>query len=267
MPRPHDGVLTDGTYVNRYFDLSYPLPTGWIGGLAGPEPSQSGYYVLNTFVPSGTFNGTILIAAQDQFFAPKPFADAREMAEDYSRHQSELSGITVDQPPSSMTIAGRAFSRVDVSGFGLFDSVFITQIRCHLVNFTLTAKTPELRTALVETMSKLGPAPGDARAAPLCIRNHAGADNVLARVHPPAMAPFLPIPVRLIVGADGAVTDVHAISATTNQRAAVEGALSQWKFKPYAVDGRPVEVETGVLIQFTPSGEVSYTTALRRPTN
>src|SRR3954454_12124727 len=96
MPRPHDGVLADGIYVNRYFDLSYTLPTGWIEGLAGPEPSQSGYYVLNTFVPSGPFNGTMLIAAQDQFFAPKPFADAMEMAQDYSRNQSELSGVTVD---------------------------------------------------------------------------------------------------------------------------------------------------------------------------
>jgi hypothetical protein len=47
-------------YINPYFDLAYRLPPGWREGMAGPDPSESGYYVLSTLVPDGEFTGTIL---------------------------------------------------------------------------------------------------------------------------------------------------------------------------------------------------------------
>jgi hypothetical protein len=68
------------------------------------------------------------------------------------------------------------------------------------------------------------------------------------------------IPVRIIVTADGTVKHVHAIHATADQRASIEAALRQWKLRPYEVDGRAVEVETGLVIQFTPEGSVRYVT-------
>jgi hypothetical protein len=68
----------------------------------------------------------------------------------------------------------------------------------------------------------------------------------------------VPIPVRIIVGADGAVKHVHVIRATDDQRAGIEQALLQWKLKPYEVDGRATEVETGLVIQFSASGGASY---------
>jgi len=43
---PEDGKVIDGVFVSDYFNLSYRLPDGWAEGLAGPAPSQSGYYVL-----------------------------------------------------------------------------------------------------------------------------------------------------------------------------------------------------------------------------
>ena len=67
---PEDAHVTDSVFVSDYFDLSYRVPEGWTEGLAGPMPSQSGYYVLGTWVPKGEFAGTILVAAQDTFFAP-----------------------------------------------------------------------------------------------------------------------------------------------------------------------------------------------------
>jgi hypothetical protein len=67
----------------------------------------------------------------------------------------------------------------------------------------------------------------------------------------------MPIPVRLVIGADGAVKHVHVIHATALQRSSIEGALAQWTFKPRKVDAGAGEVETGLLIEFTPSG-VAY---------
>ncbi len=45
---PEDVKVADGIFVSDYFDLSYRLPEGWTEGLAGPDPSQSGYYVGRT---------------------------------------------------------------------------------------------------------------------------------------------------------------------------------------------------------------------------
>jgi hypothetical protein len=269
MPRPDEGTVANGVYTNRYFDLSYLLPSGWTEGLAGPDPSQSGYYVLKMVVPQGELTGMILIAAQDLFFAPRPFADAMDMASDLSRAKSALEGVTVDRKPTEVTIAGRSFSRVDVSGFALFDSTFVTHIRCHLVSFNLTANSRERLAELAQTVHRLADAGrgGTGTADPTCVKNHARPENVLTRVHPVPVAPIgVHIPVRIIVAADGTVKHVHAIHATADQRASIEVALRQWKLRPYEVDGRAVEVETGLVIQFTPEGSVRYVTDRPPPT-
>jgi hypothetical protein len=263
MPRPDEGAVVDGAYTNKYFDLSYPLPPGWTEGLAGPDPSHTAYYVLRALVPIGEFTGMVLIAAQDLFFAAKPFADAMEMASDLSRAKSALKGVTVDRPPTEVSIAGRSFSRVDVSGFGLFDSTFVTHIRCHLLTFNLTANSRERLAELALSVHQLADAGrgGTGTADPACVKSHARPENVLTRVHPVPVAPIgVHIPVRIIVAADGTVKHVHAIHATTDQRASIETALRQWKLRPYEVDGRAAEVETGLVIQFTPQGSVRYVT-------
>ena len=60
----------------------------------------------------------------------------------------------------------------------------------------------------------------------------------------------LTVPVRIIIGADGKMEHVHVISATPAQRQAIEQALPQWQFKPFAVTGHPTAVETGLSFQF-----------------
>jgi len=66
--------------------------------------------------------------------------------------------------------------------------------------------------------------------------------------------------VRIVVGHDGGVKHLHVIRASAAQRAGIETALRQWRFKPAAIDGRASEVKTGLLIEFR--GEsVAYLTA------
>lgn len=268
VPNPDDGGVNDGVFKSEYFKLSYPLPPGWTEGIAGPAPSRSGYYVLGTFVPAGDFTGTILIAAQDMFFAAKPFGDAVAMADAFSRAMSEVAGMTIDRPPTEVQIAGRRFGRVDFSGVGLFRSTLITQIRCHLVSFNLTAKSLALLADLVLSLDHLGYA-GDndaGRVDPMCISNYADKEHLLAKFDPPAISPAaIPIPIRIIIGPDGAVEHVHVIHATGAQRDAIENALGQWKFKPHERGGNATEIETGLLIEFTPTGGVKYSAGNRGP--
>jgi hypothetical protein len=265
-PNPEDGNVTDRILRNTYFNLSYPLPQGWTEGMPGPGPSVSGYYVLATFVPMDEFTGTITVAAQDIFFAAKPLGNLMAVAAEFTRSISLVDGMTIDRPPAEVLIAGRVFSRVDFSGVGLFRSALTTKIRCHFVSFNLTAKSPELLADLLRSLDNLGPA-GDkdaGRMDPMCIGNYADAEHLLTKTDPAAVAPsFIPIPVRMVVGSDGSVQHVHVIRATSAQRDSIERALGQWKLKPHEVDGRTKEVETGLLIKFTPAGGVIYSTPSR----
>lgn len=40
---------------------------------------------------------------------------------------------------------------------------------------------------------------------------------------------------------------VHVVSAFPEQSAAVVAALMKWRFKPYLKNGKPMEIETGIL--------------------
>src|ERR1700683_3895327 len=68
LPNPEDREVANGSYTNKYFGLSYQPPQGWTEGDAGPDPSESGYYVLSTLIPDSELDATVLIAAQDIFF-------------------------------------------------------------------------------------------------------------------------------------------------------------------------------------------------------
>jgi TonB family protein len=169
-----------------------------------------------------------------------------------------IDGMTIDQEPSEANIAGHLMQRVDFSGVGLYRATFVTEIRCHFVSFNLTARSPELLASLAGSLGNLAAAEtGASPSAPLCVRDYAVAENILQRVEPAVTGPrFTSIPVRIVIDQDGSVKHVHVIHASDEQRRSVEDALRQWKFKPPRVDGRAVEIETGLLFHFT-SGQKS----------
>jgi hypothetical protein len=253
MPNPEDGRAANGIYANEYFDLSYPLPQGWTEGIAGPLPSHSGYYVLSTFIPKSDLTGTILITAQDIFFAAKPHGTAAAAANDFRQAMSEIEGMTIDREPSEVSIADRPVQRMDFSGVGLHRAMFVAEIRCHLVSFNLTTRDPELLATLALSLSNLSFAGGRdaASSVPVCVKNYAVAENLLWKVEPAIVGPIVtPIPVRITISPDGGVKHVHVIRATADQRKSIEGALRQWKFRPYEMTGRAVEIETGLVFPF-----------------
>ena len=259
-PRPQDGLVANGTYTNKYFDLSYTLPSGGEEGLAGPRPSRFGHYVLSTLVSASDYSWMILITAQDTFFGTKTSIDATAMVRDLGSSLSEIDGMTIDRPPSEVTIAGRRFSRIDFSGVGLFHSTFVTDIRCHLVSFNLTTNNPDLLAPLVRSLDNLGAARTEVaqNRDPVCMKNQADTRNVVARVDPPAIAPFAPIPVRVVIGADGGVKHVNVIRATADQSNAIETALGKWKFRTSETLASGADIETGLVIEFTHEGHVRY---------
>jgi hypothetical protein len=245
-PNPQDGKVAGGIYNNVYFELSYPLPQGFSEGLAGPDPSDSGYYVLGNFVPQAEPTATILAAAQDMFFAG-PHRHVAAAIMEFRESISRVEGMRIDREPSAVTMGNRSAWRVDFSGVDLYRAHIVTEIRCHFLSVTLTAQSPGERDGLVQSLGGLNFAAK--RAAPVCISDYAVGEQVVRKIVPTeASTSPTPIPVRIIIGTDGAVKHVHVIRATPAQRERIENALRQWSFKPHAVAGQAVEVETGLAL-------------------
>jgi hypothetical protein len=258
-PDPQDGKVAGGAYTNAYFGLSYPLPEGFAEGLAGPDPSHSGYYVLGNFVAQHAGAGMILVAAQDTFF-DEARRDLAEVASEMRNTMAQIDGMSIDREPAEIVFGRRSASRqashqasspawrIDFSGVGLYRAMILTEMRCHLVSITLTAPDPQARETLAGSLDHISLAAG--RDPPVCIRNYATGDQLTRKVAPTDIAPSpMPIPARIIIGRDGGVRHVHVIRATDAQRKGIEQALQQWTFKPHTVNGRTVEVETGLALR------------------
>ncbi len=249
---PEDGKVAEGWYTNEYFRIAYPLPADWSKDWEGAPPSYSGYYVL-TALKGGGRAGTMLIAAQDQFFANEPIRRPAEMVDRLRRSVSAIDGMTVDREPEEMTISGRQFTRLDFSGVGLYRLVLVTESRCHFVSFNLTTADPRERASLAQSLNALSLAElGDpANSVPVCVKDYATPEHLALRIDPtPAGPKFTSVPVRIIIRADGRVRHIHVIRGSAEQKQNIAAALAEWQFRPFTVDGRPVEIETGLTFQF-----------------
>jgi hypothetical protein len=263
-PLPEGGSVADNTYTNKYFRLTYVLSSGWTEKYSGPPPSDTGYYVLAQIRPGDTnketTRGTLLISAQDLFFAAASPTNASELI---SFTKEKLpADYQVEREPTPVSIANHAFVRLDYFSpvAMLHWYVLATQIRCHMVEFVFTSRDTKLLESLIQGMDKmklpeesspiLGTGGDDV---PVCIKDYARSENVIARVDPIfTERRFNAIPVRVIIDKDGKVKHIHFLSAFPDQAKTITDALWQWRFKPYLRDKHPAEVETGILFGYAP---------------
>jgi hypothetical protein len=258
-PVPEGGNVTNNVFRDPYFGMTYALPKDWTEKYKGPPPSDSGRYVLAQIRPADTFKGpakgTILITADDMFFTPLPAANALELI-DYSKSHL-ASDYKLELAPTPTTIGGRPFTFFAYWSpvAELHWYVLATEIRCHAVQMVLTSRDTKLLQSLMLDLNRMelpaeanptaGTGGGDV---PVCIKDYARDENVIARVDPVFTEHrFNAVPVRIIIDKEGKVKHIHFLSAFPDQTKAITDAFKQWKFKPYLRDKHPVEVETGIM--------------------
>jgi hypothetical protein len=256
---PEDGAVKNGVFEDDYFGLRYPLPSGWVEDLKGPEASASGYYSLGALKPEGELVATMQISAQDDFFAPEPLKDATGFLNAMKKGLD--TSLSAPNAVAHVKLGGMDFARLDCSGAGLSHIVFAAEIRCHTLIFSITASREAAAEMLVESLKKasftldrtssLSNGAATQGAWPLCIPESAYSDHIAHKVDPVMTGPrYGSVPVRLIIGADGKLEHIHAFAGFPEQVKSVTDAVAKWEFKPYIANGQPVEVETGLLFQF-----------------
>jgi hypothetical protein len=244
-PVPEAGRIGGGRYRNAYFGLAYPIPAGWTEQPAGPPPSDAGGYVLTQFalLDGQRVKAHVLVTAQDLFFIPFAAASAKDVAAKTRSAVAEQ--YQLEKGPEEVTIAGRTFYRLAYKASpatGLHWRMFTTEARCHALTFTFTGTDTKLLDEAEKVLSYLrmdnnGPA---------CVNDYAR-NNVVTKMTPELAQRYNTIPVRVIIDAEGKVRHIHLLSAFPEQSQAVLTALREWRFKPYMVGGRAVEVETGMV--------------------
>jgi hypothetical protein len=263
-PVPEAVTVAQGVFSDPYFGITYTLPQDWAQEYEGPPPSESGRYVLAQIGPPTTKDGpdsaSILITAQDMFFTPLPAANALELTE-YTKDHLQAD-YKLETAPTTAKLAGRSFSFFAYwsPAADLHWYVLAVQVRCHAVQFVLTSRDTKLLDRLMLELNSMKlPAEISTTASdgggsvPVCIKDYARGENVIARVDPVLTEHrFNPLPVRIIIDKKGKIKHIHLISAFPDQAKAITDALEQWKFKPYAIDGKPAEVETGIMFGRAP---------------
>jgi hypothetical protein len=267
-PVPEAATVAQNVFSDPYFGIIYTLPQGWIQEYEGPPPSETGRYVLAQVGPAATRDGSasasMLITAEDMFFTPFPAANTLELNKYIKDHLQ--ADYKVETPPMLTKVADRSFSFFAYWSpvAELHWYVLGIQIRCHAVQFVLTSRDTKLMDRLMQDLNNMK-LPVDVSATaeegggpvPVCIKDYARDENLITRVDPVFTEHrFNPVPVRIIIDKQGKIKHIHFISAFPDQAKAIGDALEQWKFKPYVSDGRPAEVETGILF-----GRASHTTA------
>jgi hypothetical protein len=258
-PLPEDGAVTKNIYQNRYFGITYPFPPVWAEPFSGPPPSDSGQYVLAQLTPDtkSPVKGTVLITAQDMFFTPTPTHNALELVKFSKEHLPDY--YEVERAPTELKIAGHNFVRFDYKSpvAGLHWYVLATQIRCHAIQFVFTSQDTKLLESLIDDMNRIQ-LPDDANVTagkgggptPVCMPGYVTAAHIVNKVDPVITDNrFNQIPVRIVIDKKGKVRHVHLLSAFPDQSAAITEALMQWTFEPLVRDGKPLEVETGILFR------------------
>jgi protein TonB len=57
-----------------------------------------------------------------------------------------------------------------------------------------------------------------------------------------------------VIGKDGQVQGLQVVSGHPMLSAAAINAVKQWRYKPYMLNGQPVEIDTNITVNFTLSG-------------
>jgi len=259
-PLPEGGRLSDGSYQNEYFGLTLPYSPRWQPGLDGPPPSDSGSYVLAQIVPGDSFKaekpGHLLITAQDIFFAATQANSALELI-NFTKDHLDRSVYRIEEVPREVQLARHAFIRFGYLSpiASLHWIVLAIEIRCHIVEFVFVSTNRKKLSDLLKAMDMIrlpstagvhsGSGGGEV---PVCIKDYASGDNIIEREEPILSEPrYNPIPVRIIIDERGKVKYLHFLRAFPDQAKTITDALLRWRFKPHLVDGKPVEVETGIM--------------------
>jgi periplasmic protein TonB len=110
--------------------------------------------------------------------------------------------------------------------------------------------------SVLEMMKPVAPPPAKPTVQKLRVSSGVAEGMLIHQVKPqyPAAAKLARVEGRVllqaVIGKDGAIENLHAISGHPLLVSAAIDAVKQWRYKPYFLNGEPMEVETQIVVNF-----------------
>jgi protein TonB len=289
---PPLGTFKDDMYSNEFFDVAYPLSRDWVRetevmrkrvSAGGQSP---GMYVLVAAVHIPQQTAPL---EADSSFVLSALESVNRSCEQYlkslgdelhSRKEAQQKGTAIP-----LTIAGRDFYRAD---FEFRESpshrtFLCTQSKNYLLQWNIVGLSKGAVESTASTLnaihappsqtppaarSGIGMAPsssaGDIQSEPqvVSVRVAAGVTQglILKKAPPvyPQQAKYAHIQgsVRMsaVISKNGDVVDLEILDGPIELAVSAVNAVRQWKYRPYVLNGEPVEVRTEITVNYVLSG-------------
>lgn len=285
---PPLGSFRDGTYTNEAFDIAYPLPRDWVRETRLVQKRLSvngrppGTYVLLAAVHIP--QQPALLQA-DSSFALSAIESANRSCEQYlqaaandllSQKLAQQKGTT-----ASFTIAGHDFYRAD---FDFRDSptsraFLCTKSKDYLLQWNIIALSKSavdlafstldgLRAAKPQTLPSQSPAtepasPPETKPKVVRVRVAQGVTTglLIKKIQPvyPPEARYAhiqgPVVMDAVIDRNGDVVDLEVLEGQIELVVSAVNAVRRWKYRPYTLNGEPVEVLTEITVNYTLSNK------------
>ncbi len=264
-PRPGPpalGVVTGTHYEQKALGLAFAVPEG------GKVEQVAEPGVLQAVVTAS--DGELVLGVIDGSLFPEASGLNLSRPQDRDRPFRALGQPRYFQP------AGLKFLRADyvneTTTPKIHQSRLFVSVSSWRLGVVATAKDEEARERLVSTLSSLQFQPSVPTMAPapvaVALADRAGVKQVrvsqnlvqgqlIKRVQPkyPAAAKNSyiqgPVVMRAIIGKDGKLKFLGVVSGHPTLAEAALEAVRQWEYRPYYLEGEPVEVETTITVNFT----------------
>jgi TonB family protein len=288
---PPLGAFKDDLYSNEFFDVAYPLSRDWVRETevmrkrVSADGQSPGIYVLLAAVHIPQQTAPL---EADSSFVLSALESANRSCEQYlqslgnalhSRKEAQQKGTA-----TPLTIAGRDFYRID---FEFRESpsrrtFLCTQSKNYLLQWNIVGLSKGTVESSVSTLnaihagqSQTPPAErsgmdapsnsaGDMQSKPQVVRVRVAAGVtqglILKKVPPvyPQQAKYAHIQgsVRMsaIISKNGDVVDLEILDGPIELAVSAVNAVRQWKYRPYVLNGEPVEVGTEITVNYVLSG-------------
>jgi TonB family protein len=281
-PGPEEGTLAGNIYANEFLGFSFPIPDGWevnreiLGTEREGEAKRTpggGLELLVIDQHTGKpFRNRIVVSALD---AAGMSATTQEYVSKFVKVRLNRDGRQLVQDAVDIELAGRHFSRADYKESSaevtLHKAFVSTKFRGYFLGWTLVAGSPEELEAIAKSLDRIsfredrqlssgviGSTVPAAPGRPLRVRVSQGVSQalLLKKVDPEYPSDARrdhvqgSVVLRATIDTSGNVANLTLTSGDPKLAPAALEAVKQWKYKPYLLNGSPVEVETQVTVAF-----------------
>ncbi len=276
---PETGKVAGNVYTNDYFRFTYTIPEGWtvrtdeLAAKLGKSTTKALLYATK----SPDSYASVAVTSRDFNRAAPP--DAQAFLDALQADAVKKGG----QPIGARwlyNLGARTFIRqdIDLGSASHYLGYVVGMARNYGLVFTIQADSSVELGALVRTITEAKFVPDWSTGVPAGQGCAETSPDVAGRAQRVKVAravqegllvkrvqPQYPVPARMahvqgavvvgaIIGCDGALREMSVISGPPMLVKPAMEALSQWKYKPYMLNGKPVQVETTITTVFTLSG-------------